>query len=105
MEEGERLLNLASQEYFKAINPKELKHPITHFEFKDRTQTGMKVVSFRAKKARGMMARFILENNINSLKDVTTFEEDGYFYDQENSSDEKLVFFKRTKQLNEKNIR
>ena len=92
MEEGERLINLASSEYFKSIDLKELKRPVTQVEFKDRSNSGFKVMSFYAKKARGMMARFILENNIKDLNGVTSFDKDGYFFDSENSNEEKLVF-------------
>jgi cytoplasmic iron level regulating protein YaaA (DUF328/UPF0246 family) len=98
MEEGETLINLASNEYFKAIDTKELKRPVTSIEFKDRGPKGeFKVLSFYAKKARGLMARYINENNISDLNGVMNFEEDGYFYDAENSSEEKMVF------LNERN--
>ena len=97
MEEGERLINLASSEYFKSIDLNVLDRPVTHVEFKDRSQTGFKVMSFYAKKARGMMARYILENNITDLNGVCSFDSDGYFFDKENSTEEKLVF------LNERN--
>jgi cytoplasmic iron level regulating protein YaaA (DUF328/UPF0246 family) len=92
MEEGERLLNLASSEYFKSIDSRILNRPTTQIEFKERSKSGFKVMSFYAKKARGMMARHILENNIADLNGVTTFTSDGYFFDEENSSEEKLVF-------------
>ena len=92
MAEGEQLINLASSEYFKAIDVKILDRPVTQVEFKERSKSGFKVMSFYAKKARGEMARFILENNITDLNGVTKFERDGYFYDEENSSESKLVF-------------
>ena len=92
MEEGERLLNLASSEYFKSIDLKVLNRPVTQVEFKERSQSGFKVMSFYAKKARGMMARHIIENNIKDINGVTSFDKDGYFFDSENSSEEKLVF-------------
>jgi cytoplasmic iron level regulating protein YaaA (DUF328/UPF0246 family) len=92
MEEGERLINLASSEYFKSIDLNVLDRPVTHVEFKDRSQTGFKVMSFYAKKARGMMARYILENNITDLNGVCSFDSDEYFFDKENSTEEKLVF-------------
>ncbi len=97
MEEGERLINLASQEYFKVINTKILKHPVTEIIFKDRADSGFKVKSFFAKKARGLMARFIIENNITNLNGVMTFNKEGYFADAENSTEEKIIF------LNERN--
>ena len=92
MEDGERLINLASSEYFKSIDLKELNRPVTQVEFKDRSQSGFKVMSFYAKKARGMMTRHILENNITDINGVTSFSSDGYFFDKENSSEEKLIF-------------
>ena len=92
MKDGERLINLASSEYFKSIDLAVLERPVTQVEFKDRSQSGFKVMSFYAKKARGLMARYILENNINDLNGVTSFTSDGYFFDEENSSEEKLVF-------------
>ena len=97
MEEGERLINLASNEYFKSIDTKVLKRRVTAVEFKDRGNNGFKVMSFYAKKARGLMARFIIENNIQDLQGVKEFNVEGYFIDEEQSSDEKLVF------LNERN--
>ena len=92
MEEGERLINLASSEYFRAIDVTSLNRPVTQIEFKDRSQSDFKVMSFYAKKARGMMARYIVENNITDLNGVSSFNSDGYFFDSENSSEEKLVF-------------
>jgi len=97
MSEGERLINLASQEYFKAINNKVLMRPVTEIIFKDRADSGFKVKSFYAKKARGLMARFIIENNITDLKGVMSFDKEGYFADAENSTEEKIIF------LNERN--
>ena len=72
------LLNLASNEYFKSIDKKKLKAEIVSPEFKDLKNGQYKIISFFAKKARGLMTRFILENNISDVDSLQAFESDGY---------------------------
>ncbi len=86
------LINLASHEYFKAINTKNSKIRIHTPVFKEYKDGTYKMVSFFAKKARGMMSRFILLNQITNPEDMKHFEEDGYFYNHTLSNPLSPVF-------------
>ncbi|MCE7991868.1 MAG: peroxide stress protein YaaA [Roseivirga sp.] len=86
------LINLASQEYFKAIDRKALKAKIVDVEFLDFKNGEYKVISFFAKKARGMMARYIIKNRINEPEGLKDFDSEGYYFDESSSSENKLVF-------------
>jgi len=88
LKEGELFLNLASVEYFKAIDAKNLKVPVVSPVFKDLSKGKLKIVSFYAKKARGSMSRFAIDNNIKSLDDVKAFDRDGYLYSEEFTEEE-----------------
>ena len=74
------LVNLASNEYFKSIDKKKLKAEIVTPDFKDLKNGSYKMISFYAKRARGLMARFILENEIDEISDLQAFEGEGYHY-------------------------
>ena len=89
------LINLASNEYFKVVNRKKLKHQLVTPVFKDWKQDGYKVISFYAKKARGMMCRFVLENNITHPKELKNFNSAGYKYSAQLSTDKELVFLRK----------
>ena len=86
------LVNLASDEYFKSINKKKLKARIITPIFKDFKNGEYKFLSFFGKKARGMMARYILINRISDVENLKFFEEDGYFYNENMSSEDQFVF-------------
>lgn len=86
------LINLASDEYFKSIDIAKLSAEVVTPVFKDFKNGEYKFLSFYGKKARGMMARYILKNQINTIDDLKFFEEDGYFYNDNLSKDDKLVF-------------
>jgi uncharacterized protein len=86
------LINLASNEYFSAIDKTKLKATIITPVFKDFSNGEYKVISFFAKKARGMMSRFILQNRINEVEKIKLFEEDGYFYNENLSYPDQPVF-------------
>ncbi len=86
------LINLASQEYFKAIDRKALKARIVDVEFLDFKNDKYKVISFFAKKARGLMARYIIRNRINDPEELKQFDLEGYYFDEDSSSENKLVF-------------
>ena len=88
LRDGELFLNLASVEYFKAIDDKKLKVDVVSPVFKDMTKGKLKIVSFYAKKARGSMTRFAIDNNISSLEDVKSFDYDGYRYSEEHTEKE-----------------
>ncbi len=74
------LINLASNEYFKCIDKKRLKAEIVTPEFKDLKNGRYKIISFFAKKARGLMTRFIIENDIKKVDNLHAFESEGYIF-------------------------
>ncbi|MDN6310782.1 MAG: peroxide stress protein YaaA, partial [Psychroflexus sp.] len=78
MTENELLVNLASQEYFKAIDQKEFKSRLISPVFKDLKNGKLKIISFYAKKARGQMVNFIIKNKCESLEDLKAFDRDDY---------------------------
>lgn len=92
MEEGELLVNLASNEYYKVVKPKLIKNIIVTPQFKDYKDGKLKMISFFAKKARGMMVRYIIDNNINDIEGLKGFNIDGYGFSEELSSENELMF-------------
>lgn len=86
------LVNLASNEYFKSVQPKKLQARVVTPVFKDTKKGQLKVISFYAKKARGMMARYIVEKRPQTVDDLKGFDHAGYYYDDSLSSDNELVF-------------
>lgn len=92
LKDGELLVNLASREYFDAIETKALKVPVITPEFKDYKDGNLRMVSFFAKKARGMMVRYITDKNIKTLKGLKGFDYDGYSFDDKLSKGNILVF-------------
>lgn len=80
------IVNLASNEYFKAIKPKKLQGQLISPVFKDGKNGQYKVISFFAKRARGMMARYIIINKVNTLAELKAFNLAGYYYSEEQSS-------------------
>jgi len=96
LNDDELFINLASNEYFKAVQSKNLKVPIITPVFKDFKNDKLKVISFFAKKARGMMVRYILDKNITTLEGLKGFNYDGYGFSEEHSDLKKneLVFIR-----------
>ena len=90
--ETEHVVNLASNEYFKSVNKKKLKAKLTSVQFKDEKNGKLKVISFFAKKARGMMCKYAIKHQINDPADLVSFSEDGYYYESDLSTDSELVF-------------
>lgn len=86
------LVNLASNEYFRVVKPKALNADVVTPVFKDLKNEKYKVVSFFAKKARGQMARFIIEKELVDPDDMKKFKVDGYRYNSGQSSARELVF-------------
>lgn len=89
------LVNLASIEYFKAIDLQFLSHRIITPVFKDYNKGTYKVLSFFSKKARGMMASYIVKNRINQPEALKAFDIDGYSYSEELSNDNQWVFTRK----------
>lgn len=88
------LINLASVEYFKAINKKKLIVPIITPVFKDYNNGSYKTIMMYAKKARGSMASFILKNKIRRSEELTAFDLDGYLFNKDVSNENEFVFYR-----------
>ncbi len=88
------LLNLASNEYFKAVKPKQLAGTLINVDFKDLKNGQYKIISFYAKKARGIMARYVIQHKIEAVDDLKNFSEQGYYYSAEQSKPNHLVFLR-----------
>ncbi len=86
------LVNLASNEYFKSVKAKALEADVVTPVFKDLKNDKYRVISFFAKKARGQMARFIIDNEINDPEGLKKFRQDGYRYNRAESTARELVF-------------
>tara|TARA_Y100000310_G_scaffold323265_1_gene383389 strand:+ start:5975 stop:6814 length:840 start_codon:yes stop_codon:yes gene_type:complete len=92
-EQGDNtLINLASQEYFKAVDLKALKANVINVDFKDFKNGEYKIISFFAKKARGLMSRYIIKNKITDVEDLKGFNYEGYYFDEANSDKNTLAF-------------
>lgn len=90
---GDKLLiNLASNEYFKVIDKRQLKYPVLTIDFKQQENGKLKNITVYAKKARGFMARFIIDNSIRKKEHLKAFDIEGYCFSPEYSSDNKWVF-------------
>lgn len=93
--DNELFVNLASTEYFKAVDAKVLKVPVISPVFKDWKNDKLKIISFYAKKARGLMTRYLIENNVESLEQLKAFAVDGYAYSEEYTTNENEPVFVR----------
>ena len=92
LEDNELFLNLASNEYFNAVDTKQLKVPVVTPIFKEWKNDKLKVISFFAKKARGSMVRYIIDHQVETLEGVKGFNYDGYAYSEEHSNPNKNEF-------------
>lgn len=92
LQKDELFINLASNEYFSAVDAKALKVPVITPEFKDYKDGKLKMISFFAKKARGLMVRYIIDTNAETIDDLKAFNYEGYAFDANLSSGNKLVF-------------
>lgn len=88
----ELFVNLASNEYFSAVDTKKLKVPVITPEFKDYKDGKLRMISFFAKKARGLMVRYIIDTNAETVDDLKGFNYEGYAFDSNLSEGNKLVF-------------
>ncbi len=92
LKDDEVFVNLASNEYFKVIKPKLLKVPVITPVFKDYKNGKLKIISFFAKKARGMMVRYIIDNDIENVEDLKGFNYGAYAFDANLSLGNELIF-------------
>ena len=92
LKDGEIFLNLASNEYIKAIDIKVLKTPMITANFKQLKDGNYKTIAIFSKRARGLMTRYIIDNNIDSIDGIKSFNSDGYLFTESISSNNELVF-------------
>ena len=86
------IINLASEEYFKSVDRNVLKARVVQCVFQEWKSEAWKVISFHAKRARGLMARYAIEHQVRTPQDLLAFDSEGYAYDAAASSADKLVF-------------
>ncbi len=86
------IVNLASEEYFKSVNPKTLNARVIQCVFQDGKNGAWKVISFHAKRARGLMARFAIQHKITKPQALQQFDLEGYAFAPDVSTEDKLVF-------------
>ncbi len=89
------LVNLASEEYFKSVRPKHLQVPVVTPVFEDWKGGRYKIISFFAKRARGLMARYAIEHRITRPEKLKAFDSEGYAFDEEASGEFSWVFRRR----------
>lgn len=92
LSENDVLVNLASKEYFSAVDKKRINAKIISPEFKEFKNDKLKIISFFAKKARGLMARYIIDNEIKDVERLKEFTVDGYRYDENLSTATEWIF-------------
>lgn len=88
-------VNLASNEYFKSVKKKNLARPMIEVDFLDWKTDKYKIISFYAKKARGMMAAYIIKNDLTNPEDLMQFDTAGYGYCPERSTEDKYIFTRK----------
>ena len=89
------LINLASNEYFKSVKPTELNAEIITPAFKEFKNGDYKMIGIYAKKARGMLSRYIIQNKLSDPEDIKSFNEDGYRYNKTLSKGNNFVFTRK----------
>lgn len=94
LKDGELLLNLASNEYFKAIDLKALKAPVITANFKDFKNGEYKMIMTFAKQARGSMARYVIDTNAKTIDDIKAFNYEGYNFSEPMSTETELTFIR-----------
>ncbi len=95
LEDDELFVNLASNEYFSVIDTKALKVPVITPQFKDWKGDKLKMISFFAKKARGMMVRYIIDTGAETIEDLKGFNYEGYGYSEEHTTKPNELVFVR----------
>lgn len=89
------VVNLASEEYFKAVDRRSLNAPLLHCVFEDWKSGAWKIISFHAKRARGLMARHAIRCRASTVEDLCSFSAEGYAHDPGASKADRLVFRRR----------
>ncbi|WP_029655619.1 peroxide stress protein YaaA [Marinobacter daepoensis] len=88
------LVNLASNEYFKSVQKKQLDARLITPQFKDWKNGQYKIISFYAKKARGLMCRYAIQNRITQADDLKGFNLDGYYFSEDQSDSNNWIFLR-----------
>jgi cytoplasmic iron level regulating protein YaaA (DUF328/UPF0246 family) len=88
------LVNLASTEYFKVIQEKKLEYPLVTINFYEQKNNQVKMIGVYAKKARGVMARYLIQNNIDTVERIKNFTELGYHFNEQSSSQKHIDFIR-----------
>lgn len=91
-QKADTLINLASNEYFKSVKTKQLNAQIITPIFKDEKNGTYKIISFFAKKARGLMSRYIIQNKLTQPQDIKGFDLAGYYFDNNGSTENEWLF-------------
>jgi cytoplasmic iron level regulating protein YaaA (DUF328/UPF0246 family) len=86
------IVNLASEEYFKAVDKKALKPRVVNCVFEELKAGKYKIISFMAKRARGLMVRYAIENKLSTVKKLESFNLEGYQFTADVSTPDRLVF-------------
>ena len=92
LEDDELFINLASVEYFKAVDTKALKVPVINIDFKELKNGAYKTIGIYAKLARGLMTRYIIDENAKTMDDLKAFDIDNYRFHEQLSEENRLVF-------------
>jgi len=92
---SKHLINLASNEYFKVVKPKELNGEIITPAFKELKNGDYKMIGIYAKKARGLLSRYIIQNQLSDIEDIKSFDVDGYSFNKKLSKDNNWVFTRK----------
>jgi cytoplasmic iron level regulating protein YaaA (DUF328/UPF0246 family) len=86
------IINLASNEYFKALQPKTFDMPVIQPTFKEKRGGSLKSINVYAKRARGLMARYIIDKRLEEPEGIKSFKVDGYRFSKQDSDDKKWIF-------------
>lgn len=89
------IVNLASNEYWKSVKPKQLKGDVINVAFKENKDGKSRIIAIFAKKARGMMADFIIRNRVETVEGLKDFNYEGYKYDAKNSTEFSMLFSRK----------
>ncbi len=88
------LINLASNEYFKSIKPKLIEGRLITPQFKEKKDGTYRMIGVYAKRARGLMSRYIIENRLQDAEEIKGFKTDGYRFSKQQSKDDQWVFIR-----------
>lgn len=92
LDDAKYIINLASEEYFAAVNQKKILAKIINISFKEAKNNSYKTIGIHAKKARGLMTNFIIKNKISNPEDLKKFKLENYFFEKDLSSQFNFVF-------------